>query len=84
MGRAKADPSEKMRPDDQSAMGRKTLAGESEPDGRQATKGSVHFRPHCWVCLLWGQRGIVFVHTTHAARQCTQFRSGSFRLIARL
>jgi hypothetical protein len=33
MGRAKADLPKKMGPYDQSAMGRETLAGESEPDG---------------------------------------------------
>jgi hypothetical protein len=44
------------------------LVGEPKPDER-GTSGSVLFQPHCWVCLLWRQRGIVFVHTTNAARQ---------------
>ena len=82
MGRAKAELPEKMEPYDQSALGRETWAGEPEPDGL-GTSGSVHFQPQYWVCLLWRQRGIVFVRTTNAARRCLSISTASFRLSPR-
>ena len=81
MGRARADPLEKIGPDDQSAMGRETLVGEPKPDGR-GTSGSVHFQPHGWVCFLWSHRDIVvFTQPTppDSARSFELNRSGLSR-----
>ena len=79
MGRAKAELPGKMRPYDQSTLVRETLVGEPDPDER-GNSGSVNFHPQCRVRLLPVHRDIVFVHTTNAARQCTQIRTESFRL----
>ena len=82
MGHAKANLPKKTGPNDQSARGRETLAGESEPDGRRAS-GSVHFQPHVRFATDGGIEGLfLYTQPTPPDRALGFQRSRSGQVVA--
>jgi hypothetical protein len=71
--------SQKVRPDDQPAVGGQPLIGEADPAGRRSVF-RVNLEPHRLVRLL-SRPGILFwFHHHKPAKRCSLFQAESFRL----
>lgn len=76
---AKALLPQKVRPDNQPAVGRETLVGEVDADGRRGVFG-VNLKPHRLVCLLLRPGNLLWFHHRKPAKRCSPLQSESFRL----
>ena len=70
---------EKVRPDNQAAVGGEALVGKADADGRRGVFG-VNLEPHRLVRLLSRPGNLIWFHHRKPAKRCSPFQSESFRL----